>query len=40
MDDKTVLIFFMGIVSLQYIVKILKSLINKDTDDKNYKLNK
>lgn len=30
MDDKTVLIFFMGIVSLQYIVKILKSLIKED----------
>lgn len=30
MNDKTALIFYLGIISLQYIVKILKSIIKED----------
>ena len=30
MNDKTALVFYVGIISLQYIVKILKSIIKED----------
>ena len=30
MNDKTALIFYIGIISLQYIVKFLKNIIKED----------
>jgi len=37
MDNKTVLIFFTGIITLQYIVKFLKNIIKEDRPIKKKK---